>query len=144
MNREVIMLLDEEELENNAIQWEEIEYNIRRTIQTISKELQSIKINDDLSHVNNTSCAVPVKAQGMKLPKFNLTSLNGDPLKWTTFTETFTAAVDSQDSLTAIEKFNYLKGQLEGAAADCIQGFSLTSKNYEEAKQLLEDRFGNS
>ena len=83
MNREVIMLLDEEELENDAIRYEEIEYNIRRTIQKISKELQSIKINDNLSNVNNTSCAAPVKAQGMKLPKFNLTSFNGDPLKWT-------------------------------------------------------------
>ena len=29
MNREVIMLLDEEELENKAIQCDEIEYNIR-------------------------------------------------------------------------------------------------------------------
>ena len=45
--------------------------------------------------------------------------------------------------LTAIEKFTYLKGQLEGSAADCSQGFSLTSKNYEEAKQILEERFGN-
>ena len=44
--------------------------------------------------------------------------------------------------LTAIEKFTYLKGQLEGPAADCIQGFSLTSKNY-EAKKSLEERFGN-
>ena len=71
MNREVITLLDEEELENDAIQCEEIEYNIRRIIQKISKELQSIKINDNLSNVNNTSCAAPVTAQRMKLPKFN-------------------------------------------------------------------------
>ena len=78
MNREFIMLLDEEELENDAIQCEEIECNIRRTIQKISKELQSIKINDNLSSVNNTSCATPVKAQGMKLPKFDLISFNGD------------------------------------------------------------------
>ena len=55
-------------------------------------------------------------------------------MKWTTFIEIFTTAVDSQDSLTAIEKFTYLKGQLEVPAADCVQGFSLTSKNYEEAK----------
>ena len=81
MNREVIMLIDEEELENDAIQCEEIEYNIRRTIQNISKELQSMKINDNLSNVNNTSCTTPVKAQGMKLSKFNLTFFNGDPLK---------------------------------------------------------------
>ena len=139
MNREVIMLLDEEELENDAIQCEEIEYNIRRTIQKISKELQSIKINDNLSNVNNTSCAAPVKAQGMQLPKFNLTSFNGDPLKWTIFIETFTAAVDWQNSLAAIEKITYLKGQLEGPAADCIQRFSLTSKNYEEAKNWRKD-----
>ena len=79
----------------------------------------------------------------MKLPKLNLTSFNGDPLKWTTFIEAFTAAVDSQDSLTTIEQFSYLKRQLEWLAADCIQGFSLTSKNYEEAKQLLEERSGN-
>ena len=32
---------------------------------------------------------------------------------------------------------------MEGLAADCIQGFSLTSKNYEDAKQLLEERLGN-
>ena len=61
MNREVIMLLDEEELENDAIQCEEIEYN-RRTIPKILKELQSIKINDNLSNVNNTICVTPVKA----------------------------------------------------------------------------------
>ena len=46
MNRDVIMLLDEEELENDAIQCEQIDYNIGRTIQKISKELQSMKIND--------------------------------------------------------------------------------------------------
>ena len=61
MNREVIILLDEEELENDAIQCEEIEYN-RRTIPKILKELQSIKINDNLSNVNNTICVTPVKA----------------------------------------------------------------------------------
>ena len=48
MNRvmNVIMLLDEEELGNDTIQCEQIEYNIGRTIQKISKELQSMKIND--------------------------------------------------------------------------------------------------
>ena len=117
MNREVIMLLDEEELENNEIQCVEIKYN-RRTKKKTSKELKSIKMNDNLSNVNNTSYVAPVNLQRMKLPKFNLTSFNGNPLKWTIFTERFTAAVDSQDSLTAIEKFAYLKGQLEGPTAD--------------------------
>ena len=72
MNREVIMLLDEEELENNEIQCEEIKYN-KRTIKKTSKELKSMKMNDNLSNVNHTSYVAPVKAQRMKLPKFNLT-----------------------------------------------------------------------
>ena len=87
----------------------------------ISNELQSIKINANLSNVNKTSCAASVKAQGVKLSKFSLTSFN--------------------PSLNAIEKFTYLKGQLGGPAADCIQG--ITSKNLEEGKQLLQERFAN-
>ena len=45
INREVTMLLDEEELENDTIQCEEIEYNIRRTIQKKSKELPAVDKN---------------------------------------------------------------------------------------------------
>ena len=45
------MLLDEKELEDDAIHCEDIEYNTRQAIQKISKELQSIKINDNLSNV---------------------------------------------------------------------------------------------
>ena len=73
-----------------------------------------------------------------------MTAFNGDPLKWTSFIETFDAAVDSQEILRAIETFSYLTGHLEGLAADCVLGFSLTSKNYIEARKLLEERFGNT
>ena len=74
----------------------------------------------------------------LKLPKFTLTSFNGGPLKRTSFIETFDAAADSQESLSAIEQFLYLTGDLEGPAADCVGCFSLTSKNYIEARKLLE------
>ena len=80
----------------------------------------------------------------MKLSKFTLTAFNENPLKWTSFIETFDATVDSQESLSAIEKFSYLTGHLEGPAADCVRGFSLTSENYVEARKLLEERFGNT
>ena len=69
----------------------------------------------------------------MKLPKFTLTAFNGDPLEWTSFIETLDAAVDSQESLSAIEEFSYLTGPLQGPATDRVRGFSLTSKNYIEA-----------
>ena len=59
----------------------------------------------------------------MKLPKFTLTIFKGYPLKWTSFIKIFDAAVDSQESLSTIEKISYLTGHLEGLAADCVLRF---------------------
>ena len=140
INRDIVALLSEDELENEVTQSDEIDMNIRLGIQKISKELKSKKSKDKELESNTTA----VKTLGMKLPKFTLTAFNGDPLKWTSFIETFDAAVDSQESLSAIEKFSYLTGHLEGPSADCVRGFSLTSKNYIEARKLLEERFGNT
>ena len=140
INRDIVELLSEDELENEVTQSDEIDMNIRLGIQKISKELKSKKSKDKELESNTTA----VKTPGMKLPKFTLTAFNEDPLKWTSFIETFDAAVDSQESLSAIEKFSYLTGHLEGPAADCVRGFSLTSKNYIEARRLLEETFGNT
>ena len=140
INRDIVELLSEDELENEVTQSDEIDMNIRLGIQKISKELKSKKSKDKELESNTTA----VKTSGMKLPKFTLAAFNGDPLKWTSFIETFDAAVDSQESLSAIEKFSYLTGHLEGPSADCVRGFSLTSKNYIEARKLLEERFGNT
>ena len=79
----------------------------------------------------------------MKLLKFTQTTFNEDPLKWTSFIETFDAVVDSQKILSTIETFSYLAGHLEVPAADCVEGFSMISKSYVESRKLLEERFGN-
>ena len=140
INRDIVALLSEDELENEVTQSDEIDMNIRLGIQKISKELKSKKSKDKELESNTTA----VKTPEMKLPKFTLTAFNGDLLKWTFFIEPFDAVVDSQESLSAIEKFSYLTGHLEGPSADCVRGFSLTSKNYIEARKLLEERFGNT
>ena len=114
--------------------------NIRLGIQKIWKDLKSKKLKDK----NSESNTAVVKAPGMRLPKFTLTTFNGNPLKQTSFIETFDAAVDSQESFSKIEKFTYLARHLEGSAADCVRGFSRTSKNYAEARKLLEQRLGNT
>ena len=45
-------------------------------------------------------------------------------------------------SLDGIQKFNYLRAQLEGEAARVIAGLPLTSVNYSNAMSLLTERFG--
>ena len=40
-------------------------------------------------------------------------------------------------------KFNYLRNYLQGSTLSAIAGLSLTSENYDEAVQLIQDCFGN-
>ena len=68
--------------------------------------------------------------------------LSGDPLSWKTFWDSFSAAVDTSPTLGAIQKFNYLRAQLQGDAARTIAGLPLTEANYSHSISLLKERFG--
>ena len=61
---------------------------------------------------------------------------------WQTFWDSFNAAVHSNTTLTGVQKFNYLRAQLQGDAARVVIGFSLTDMNYEQSVALLRERFG--
>ena len=44
--------------------------------------------------------------------------------------------------LDGVQKFNYLRAQLQGDAASVIAGLPLTTVNYSNAMALLAERFG--
>ena len=79
----------------------------------------------------------------VKLLKITLKTFSGDHLDWKSFKETFEAAVHNNESITNMEKFPYLKTYLDKSALQAIEGFPLTSENYTEAWNLLNDRYGN-
>ena len=76
------------------------------------------------------------------LPKLSLPTFTVNPLKWQTFWDSFKAAVHHNPNLTGIEKFNYLRAQLEGEASRTVSGFPLTTTNYKQCVVLLKTRFG--
>lgn len=80
---------------------------------------------------------------GVKLPKLTLKKFCGDPLCWQQFYDSFEAAVNMNDSISDVEKFTYLRSYVEGEAEKCIEGISLTNKNYKHALKLLSERYGN-
>ena len=55
----------------------------------------------------------------------------------------FDSAINSNQSLTLIERFSYLRASLRGSAAATINGLSLSSANYEAAGALLKERYGD-
>lgn len=64
-------------------------------------------------------------------------------MKWTMFWDSYKSAVHSNDELSDVDKFNYLKSLLERTAYEAIAGLTLSSANYAEAVDILEKRFGN-
>lgn len=87
--------------------------------------------------------ATPTSASSkMKLPKLKVRSFSGDLTQWTSFWESFEAAVHSRSDLMPVEKFNYLLSVLERSAREAISGLSLTAANYEETISTLKKRFG--
>ena len=56
----------------------------------------------------------------MKLPKLNLRRFNGDPRNWFPFWDSFERAIHKRKDLTERDKFDYLKGLLDGEAHDSI------------------------
>ena len=79
----------------------------------------------------------------VKLPKLTIQPFGGDLTNWTTFWDSYKAAIHDNGSLSEIEKFNYLRSLLQGPALDAVSGLTLTAANYEEAISVLQKRFGN-
>ena len=71
-----------------------------------------------------------------RLPKLTLPTFNGNPLQWQTFWDSFIAAVDSNTDLSLVQKFGYLRAQLQGDAANAIGGLPLTDANYTHSVTL--------
>ena len=74
--------------------------------------------------------------------KLILPTFSGDPLTWQTFWDSFYAAIHANTTLSGIQKFNYLKAQLQADAARAIDGLPLSELNYTHSIALLQSRFG--
>jgi len=109
----------------------------------------SPQVIQDSSHVQPPQQNLPVPTlnsaphnNSSRLPKLNLPTFSGNPLRWFTFWDSFEAAVHSNTSLGGVQKFTYLKAQLVGDALRAVTGFPLTNNNYQQAVTLLRERFG--
>ena len=63
-------------------------------------------------------------------------------MKWTEFWEQYSASIHINKNLGTLEKFIYLKGNLEVTPLTTIGPLALTEENYEKAIGMLEDRYG--
>jgi hypothetical protein len=58
------------------------------------------------------------------------------------FWDSYDSAIHTNQSLTDVQRFNYLKSLLRGESLHTVTGFSLTNANYQKAVSLLHERYG--
>ena len=81
-------------------------------------------------------------AKGIKLPKIEVPTFDGNLLHWSTFWEQFEVSVHDKDSLSDAEKLVYLQHTLKGGAAkQAVEGLSRSGDQYAEAVESLKDRY---
>ena len=167
LDAEILALVAEEEIEGEIERPDLLEENVQLAIANIENALSpkvvcsnvnteanvsestsanEVQIGSNSSppsaSTSNSSSSVRRNTQ-VKLPKLELKKFDGDHSKWISFWDSFEASVHKNESLTAIDKFNYLNSLLERSAAEAISGLSLGASNYEEAIDILNARFGN-
>ena len=108
----------------------------------ISRKMKNVS-NGDVS-VLNTSSTGHVSPAQVRLPKLSLPKFDGSVLSFTGFFELFESSVDTNTSLSEVQKFSYLRGCLTGEASRSIEGLALTGANYAEAIGILKKRYGSN
>ena len=140
---------DEEKITEDIFQAREVGESMNRMIVKIDNVLKAVGMSSVTSQeglgasVSNETQHIYPQPTKPKLPKLSLKKFTGNPTDWQSFYDSYTAAVHNNDTLSKVDKFNYLKALLEGPAAAAIAGFTLTEENYETALKLLKDRYAN-
>ena len=89
-----------------------------------------------------TSLAPTLEPQGVKLPRIDVPTFNGELLNWNTFWEQLCVAIHDRKNLSATEKLVYLRHALkDGSAKSIIEGLSATGDQYPEAIASLKARY---
>ena len=86
--------------------------------------------------------ADPARPKPVKLERLSLPSFNGDVLQFTEFWPTFKARVHNSPELDDSDKFGYLVSKLSGPALAAVHGLPHTTAGYNQAIELLLNRFG--
>ena len=83
------------------------------------------------------------KTMNMKLPKLEIKRFSGDSKEYKSLKDSFEIAVTRISDITESEKFTYLKFFLTGEASRAVKVLAITTEKYEQALQVLDERYGN-
>ena len=102
--------------------------------------MTSLSIKKSLKPLAHDS--TPTDSKGVKLPKLDVPTFDGNILNWKSFWEQFSVCVHRRSNLSDSEKLVYLQDALKGGSAkQVIEVLSRSSEYYTEAIEGLQSRF---
>lgn len=140
-----LIQISDDLLDNFAIHCTDEEFKQHETdIETISSNLERLKLQLlKSSQTSQATEAAKVPAVEVRLPKLELPTFDGNLEEWLSFRDLYVAAVHDNTGLTGAQKLQYLKASVKGDAAILLQAVSITNDNYEQAWELLNNRYQN-
>lgn len=79
----------------------------------------------------------------VRLAPLNIPVFSGKYDEWMSFKDIYTSVIHTNEDLTAIEKFFYLRSSLSNDAASCIKYLETTATNYDIDWKSLINRYDN-
>nr|XP_012151864.1 PREDICTED: uncharacterized protein LOC105663969 [Megachile rotundata] len=120
----------------------EIQNNYYAVVARANRLLQNTQTPVSPTTRINPSPASTVPApMAIKLPEMRLPTFDGSIEEWSSFYDIFSAMIGRNEDLTPVQKLQYLRSTLIGKAAACIQSLSTTDANYNDAIEILKEKF---
>ena len=106
------------------------------------KKLLASTTSVSASSIPATSTPDSAEGSGVKLPRLDVPTFDGQVINWISFWEQFDISIHRRTNLSNTEKLVYLKQSLkDGTAKGVIEGLSKSGEHYEEAIKSLKARY---
>jgi hypothetical protein len=140
-------LLNDEEYASDVDSCETYIDTPKRAIYKAARAIDS-KLSTSVSSIHLAptplpQCAPPV-APTITLPTIKLEPFSGDIESWQRFWEQFQSSVDTNPSVSQINKNVFLRGYLNGEPKHLVDGIAITAETYEETRRILHATYGDN
>lgn len=95
------------------------------------------------TNTGNNDLSPPDNEGNVRLPVIPLPVFKGTYEGWNSFKNTFNSLITSNQKLSKVQKYYYLKSSLQGDAAYITENLEINEASFDTAWKLLKDRFEN-
>ena len=138
LNEEILNHL----IDNNLDIDKELEVTEEFSLNLTRLRLRLEKALSNKASVDGSARARSNNQAGIRLPKLELRKFNGNFQDWNAWWDSFESAIHTNNSISMVDKFNYLRTLVTDIAYNSISGFRCTAENYAHAIHTLRSRFG--